>query len=380
MFQFKNLNIEYNPDKYYIEFWWRNDVYRSFHIDCDEKYRKETNKYLLPLLSNIVYLSDSHYATILTNIDLEDYKYKEFNNNISVSLSKKGKIVSFDSKYFHGVSDIFENIDSGITTQGRSALMINLWDKKPKDILYYKESENNIFHKNNTIKFIKEPDPQYIKYNVKYEELLEKLLYEKCYSVLYDFGKEIYKKYNTTNFMINNSTFMFSNKDNTKSSNESIIISPKQKCENKIQSFFIKNSYSYDICQWILFEMKEKNNIEIVKNMVIFNFILLSLNNTILPKIQNKYQIVNVMDVRNIYFSSNIDIIFKQLSDESSMQKYINGQQNNENNSIYIIIALEELTIVYINNIYILDIGDIFIIKNKNIKVDEKRFLFIIIS
>ena len=76
MFQFKNLNIQYDSEKYYIEFWWRNDIFKSFHIDCDENYRTETNKYLLPLLSTVFYLSDSYYSTILTNIDLEQYKYE----------------------------------------------------------------------------------------------------------------------------------------------------------------------------------------------------------------------------------------------------------------------------------------------------------------
>jgi len=373
MFQFKNLNIKYNSDKYYIEFWWRNDIFKSFHIDCDEKYRKETNKYLLPLLSNVFYLSDSYYSTILTNIELEDYKYKEFNNhNISISLSKKGKIVSFDSRYFHGVSNIFEDIDPGVTTSGRSTIMINLWNKKPKDIIYYKSNETTRYDKVSMIQFMKEPEPVYIDYDTNYEILFEKLLYENYYCILYNFGKELYKKYNDIQSIIQKSTFIFSDKD---TSNKDISINPVSIIQFMIDPFLIKYIYTTDICLWILFEMKTHNNIEINTDMVIFNFILISLNNSILPKLSNKYQILKKLNISSIIFTSKIE--FEELTTEIYSNK---TPINYESDYFCIIIALEESTINYINTIYVLNIGDIFIItKNmkKNIKIDDKKILLI---
>ena len=79
MFQFQNLNIEFDPEKYYIEFWWRNDLsLNNFHIDCDENERSLSGIYKLPLLSNIVYFNETLHPTILTNVNLDQYKYKDF--------------------------------------------------------------------------------------------------------------------------------------------------------------------------------------------------------------------------------------------------------------------------------------------------------------
>jgi hypothetical protein len=376
MFQFKNLNIKYNSDKYYIEFWWRNDIFKSFHIDCDEKYRTETKKYSLPLLSNVFYLSDSYYATILTNIELEDYKYKEFNNhNISISLSKKGKIVSFDSRYFHGVSNIFEDIDPGVTTSGRSTIMINLWDKKPKDIIYYNSNETIRYDKVSIIQIMKEPEPEYIDYDTNYELLFENLLYENYYCVLYNFGKELYKKYNDIRSIIKKSTFIFSDK---KISLDKQQIKPILTSEHIIEPFLIKHIYTTDICLWILFEMKSQCNIEINMDMVIFNFILISLNNSILPKLSIKYPILKIVNITSIVFTSKIE--FEGLSSEIYSNKITTNTTNSEGDYFCIFIALEELTIYYINTIYVLNVGDIFIITEnmrKNTKIDDKQFLLI---
>ena len=130
MFHFKRLNIEYNSDANYIEFWFKNKVtLKSYHFDCDEYERKTNNKYIYPLLSNVIYLNDSIYPTIITNIDLEKYKYKEFNNekNITIIFPKKNKHISFDGTNRHGVSAIFEENKKD---DPRYILAINLWNKK----------------------------------------------------------------------------------------------------------------------------------------------------------------------------------------------------------------------------------------------------------
>jgi hypothetical protein len=386
MFQFKTLNIQYNPEKYYIEFWWRNDIFKSFHIDCDEKYRSETNKYLLPLLSNVLYLSDSYYSTILTNTNLEDYKYKEFNNTISISFSKKGKIVSFDSQYFHGVSNVFEEIDPGVTTYGRSTLMINLWDKRPKDIKYYKSNGETYYNKLNNMTFIKENEPEYINYNTNYEVLFEKLLYENCYDILYSLGKEIYKKYITIPSTIQNSTFVFS--DRNIFTEKPVVVEPIVNTEITIQPVVMENIYTVDICLWILFEMKQHKHIEISADMVIFNFLLISLNNSILTKISNKYPVIKTINIKNMFFTSNIknaliqDTPIPITSDKINIDNTLDNmcEKNINCTEIYIIIALKELTIYDKNSMYTLNIGDTFMVSNNNIKINETLFLLIILD
>jgi hypothetical protein len=139
MFHFKRLNIEYNLNTNYIEFCCKNIVdLNNYHFNCDEYERKMNNNFRYPLLSSISYLNDSIYPTIITDIDLEKYKYKNFQNekNITLIFPKKNKHITFDGDKRHGSTLLFEEDNINKT---RYIIAINLWNIKPTNVEYYQK-------------------------------------------------------------------------------------------------------------------------------------------------------------------------------------------------------------------------------------------------
>lgn len=134
MFHLNKLNIPLT-DEVFIEFWVKNETeITNLHIDCDE-YSLNTTKYL-PFLSCITYLNDHNLPTLITEIDIEKYKYKKFNNENSVNIifPKKKTHISFDGSFFHGMVNIFNEKNNNYN---RNILAINLWKTKPTNIPYY---------------------------------------------------------------------------------------------------------------------------------------------------------------------------------------------------------------------------------------------------
>ena len=155
MFHFKRLqiieeediNMNNTIDKYFIEFWSKNKYDTcSLHVDCDEYLKKEQLEYNYPLLSSVTYLNDCNFPTLITNIDMERYMYKEFEKDLSLffSFPKKNKQITFDGKFFHGSAIIDdESCPLDVTREDRYIIAINLWDKKPTNIDYYKDTLSN---------------------------------------------------------------------------------------------------------------------------------------------------------------------------------------------------------------------------------------------
>jgi hypothetical protein len=139
MFQFKQLNIQYDPTKHYIDFWFRFTTPRNvFHIDCDEIEREENNVYHIPLLSNVLYLNNELFPTIITNIDSEKFLYKNFDkeDNMFLSFPRIGKLLSFNSHLCHAITNIFPEYENSINNN-RYNIMINIWDRQTKEPFYY---------------------------------------------------------------------------------------------------------------------------------------------------------------------------------------------------------------------------------------------------
>jgi hypothetical protein len=83
----------------------------------------------MPFLTSFIELNDSINPTIITNVDIDSYKYKNFNNfNLFFSFPKRFKKLLFEGgKYFHTTeASIFEKhmYDSP------NAIVINYWLKK----------------------------------------------------------------------------------------------------------------------------------------------------------------------------------------------------------------------------------------------------------
>ncbi len=145
LFHFTRLNIDIT-NNHYVEFWCKNKFdTHALHVDCDECEKKTSLNYIYPLLSCVTYFNENPCPTIITNIDLEQYKYKEFENQTELFLSipKINKQITFDGHFFHG-STFFTKDD---TSKSRYIIAINLWDKKPTNVDYY-HSENEIHYDN----------------------------------------------------------------------------------------------------------------------------------------------------------------------------------------------------------------------------------------
>ena len=148
MFHLKRLNKDCETDcdtnnSYFVEFWVKDKYQTSaLHVDCDEYLKKEQLEYNYPMLSSVTYLNDSKIPTVITNIDMDRYMYKEFEKELSMffSFPKTGKQITFDGKYFHGSAFLDYEIDTDVEkNEDRYIIAINLWDKKPTNIGYYND-------------------------------------------------------------------------------------------------------------------------------------------------------------------------------------------------------------------------------------------------
>ena len=153
LFHLKRLNIDITNNNHFVEFWSKQDfVTHNLHVDCDEYLKKNNGEYVYPLLSCVTYLNDNSCPTIVTNIDLDTYKYKEFENQTEIFLSipKLNKQITFNGRFFHGSTTLIDNSE----LDERLIIAINLWDKKPNNVDYYLPLSHNdikIINKNNQL-------------------------------------------------------------------------------------------------------------------------------------------------------------------------------------------------------------------------------------
>jgi hypothetical protein len=326
-YHFNNLNLNLNDD-YYIEFWIKNKTtyINDLHIDCDENLRKE-NKFNYPILSCVTYFEDSNYPFVLTDIDLENYKYKNFNDSKKLHLifPRKLQHVSFNPIYYHGAINI---LDDEIN-KNRPLLAINIWSSKLNtnysniDMAndYCKDDPILSLVKNNNINNYHLED-DLLNFNF-YETLLYNTdnIKNSFPDVLINYIKEKLD-YNVHSFTFNNpiKSEIF-NLIKYKTSIENIEVSKKNIYEIQnldkdslvynrfLQRFTFQKTYSSDICTWIIneAELHAKNNngwtttrhtkypttdLPIEKITAINGFIFSSLNN-IFNKITKAYCLPN---------------------------------------------------------------------------------------
>lgn len=158
LFHIKKLGKTFDSKKFYIEFWWKNDVVNDniivhdFHIDKDENALKKYQKLFVPILSTVTYLNDSKCPTIIYNGEIRN-KENIKDNDLIISLPRELKHISFDGLNPHGAFKIFDNIEN--TT--RKTLMFNLWENHcPENVMV---AEKHIFPENiNNFLYTKEED------------------------------------------------------------------------------------------------------------------------------------------------------------------------------------------------------------------------------
>lgn len=291
MFHFKRLDILFDENKHFIQFWWKHQFSNNnFHVDCD-KYELYINKtHFYPLLSCVTYLNDNIYPTAITNITQNDNTQLivPTDNYLFVSSPKKYKHISFDGNNYHGMVNLTN--DTTFEESARFILCMNLLDKKPKNMPYYDSlSHANHFLETHHVDIIshtfdKKPIIKFIHDNKRETiEISRDILNESFYENLI-LGKDTcIQKFKPVLDIIT------MNKDY-----DSFLIKTKE-CSYLFEDTFTKTYPSLltpTICKWILSELP---NIDIIENFII------SLKTLFLEKLKvfgylnkDNFQIINV--------------------------------------------------------------------------------------
>ena len=204
MFQFKQLNIQYDNTKHYIDFWVRfTTPFNIFHIDCDDIERNERNVYLIPLLSNVLYLNNELFPTIVTNIDSEKFLYKNFDkeDNMFLSFPRIGKMLSFNSHCCHAITNIFPEYENSIN-HNRYNIMVNIWHRKTKEPFYYANRlESCVYNKEDVLLTLEKNNDTVNDIMIDgffNHDAIEDLVYNGQNHLLYPIGKVINEKFINT--------------------------------------------------------------------------------------------------------------------------------------------------------------------------------------
>jgi hypothetical protein len=276
-FHVNRLNI---TDEYYIEYWIKNknNYINQLHIDCDEELR-EQNIFEYPILSCVTYLNNSDCPFVLTDINLDKYKYKDFNNSekINIFFPKTYSHVAFNSINYHGAIDIFSTNTTNNNTNNRALIAINIWKKKqPNKLLCIDHNLDNKCNKDDSSIVRFEENLNIDNYNLSEKVLnfdfYETLLYNtnNIQNVIPEFIKDYLK--NKLNESVN--TIILYNPEKVKEINfienktslksieyEKIQIYEIEKMDisniayNRfLQRFIYEKIYQSNICNWIINE------------------------------------------------------------------------------------------------------------------------------
>lgn len=153
LFHSKRLNLDLN-NEYYVSFSAEDND--KFHVNYFISEEEKLKERIYPICTTLTYLNNSMNPVVITDLDFEDYKYKNFKNptNLLFSFPFKFEHICFEGKYYYGIPNIYE--DKNIKPQ---ILKVNIWDKKPNNINYYisKNLDNN--DDNDNLNFIFKESP-----------------------------------------------------------------------------------------------------------------------------------------------------------------------------------------------------------------------------
>lgn len=293
LFHTNRLNLKYSD--IFVEFWWKNKTDKTIkmRLECDN-----TEKNIYPLLTCITFLNDHLNPVLITDINLEKYKYKMFEeeNKIFMIFPKKNQHICFDGSKYYG---IINNTNEIVIDQ--YTLGINIWDKSPSCIEYYKnkQSINSI---NNFTLIPNNNKKEIIVENKLTYSFYDKLLYKNIFNPIFDISTELQGViYITDSVIIKNETSEKDKIDKIINDFTNMQMSEIKHNNRFLQRFIYEKIYNPSICEWIILESEKyaKNNggwiiqninpILLVESITtIFNFVLLSLSN-IFEKITKSY-------------------------------------------------------------------------------------------
>jgi hypothetical protein len=323
-FHIKQLNL--NEKNVFIEFFIEDLVKSKMDINYDKKI---TEQFISPSISTITYLNNNNIPDILTDIDIETYKFKnvENKNSLGFSFPRFLKHVSFEGgKFFHGIENIFNENTQRIT------LKVNIWDKRPMDIPLYENeltSQNNIYSLEKIIldNFEKSSKTNKIltTENVINENLFENILYKNHINFENETLESLSKFYNEYDIII-------LEKEETKIDNINKIITMRKHIDISskkfLQRFMFKNIYNKFMCNFIMNESLHflKNN----ENLIDYNnYKILDIDKVpdIINIIINSFQYIIIENIQKSYClkdneSYHIDKIFIIKNDTSKVSEF----------------------------------------------------------
>jgi hypothetical protein len=311
LFHLKKRDILFDGNRHIITFTLLTDQ-SKFIVD----YNKINNA--TPILNTITYLSEDAHSLIFTNVDVDEYMYKDISdkNTITISVPQRNSQIVFDGSKYYG----FCKKD----TCGSSAyLKISVWEEQSTNSNLYINDGNitnnhsySLITNNNCIS----------ETMVKSYSILERILYEHALEEHAKFSSLICNSANV------NTIFVFDILDEelsidmlqTKYKHLTTDILPflpsypDLNIENDSRfkrMRIIKNLITYDICYWIINECEKKNdwvkskykNYCCVKYLEcmpsVLNFILFALNFW-LNSIKKQFDIVSLdCSIKDVFVS-----------------------------------------------------------------------------
>lgn len=260
----KSLNLTDN--NYFVEFWFKNKFETPcLHVDCDEHEKMEKSIYNYPLLSCVSYFNKTNTPTVVSNVDMDKFIYKEFHtdNNFYFSFPNINKHITFNPSFFHGTAILTDNYD---LTEERIIIAFNIWKTQPINIQYYDNynyqsdyKENNIFLINKNTDDIK---------NIPISE--QELNFDTMEDILYNNNSNAFKKFNKwidnsltcriiadKNIDLNMKNDKLINKYGTIINDINYIKENTIKYNRFFQRFIYNRFYNSDICNWIIYESEK---------------------------------------------------------------------------------------------------------------------------
>ena len=311
IFHFKERNLEFDENKYNIEF--------SIENECD-KFKNDYNKTNKshPLFSIVTFMDNECNPMIVTNIDMDCYKYKEIqdeNTFICFKPTKNSQIV-FDSSKYYGFYKMNEN--------KCNFFKINIWENCENfenDIPKYSSNQPCELYEI-AISLLEMDVPSE---TIIYKNMINLFLYED-YEKIESFDNIINKYSENSKIIFNNIvkdfidiTFLQDKYPDiadelypfiNKNTEISFDCHTNRFCKNKI----IQNMLSKDVCYWIInecenFQWEESKYVNyptylsIEKMPAILNF-LLFVSNFWLVEIKKLYNCENInLNINDLFVS-----------------------------------------------------------------------------
>lgn len=369
MFHFNRMNITFNPDKHYIQFWCKNNNNYFIKLNTNNNNVLHNSQIIYPLCSTMTNLTTNNSLLFITPFNLIDYKYKLFEEKQQLLLNfcQKNKHIVFDSELYHGYCNINNQNDIYI-------LYINLWDIKVNDEYYDSFTTiNNIININISSKNTIAPDKIFISNDIMNKDFYENMLYEKTnksFLKIIDYLQDI--DYHYFDDVINeNNNGLIIQLDNIKLNDIKLFNKYKNQygdvvddirflfyqdtldASNRFYNYNIYNNIiNSDISKWIIYEFElhnnnKQNNTEYMNMLLsidsihnISGFFKIFFENSIYNKIIETYKFYN-----NIFFKIKDIFIyktscvnnenFKEHKKDSFLIMYIPLNETNPNDGLF---------------------------------------------